>query len=68
MHSKLGGEGNVENISGFLNIFTATFCLGMKEILSALHDGHCGGDADNHDDFCVHCNIQGGEHIFEFFS
>ena len=30
-------------------------------MISALHDGHSGGDAYNHDDFCLHGHIEGGD-------
>ena len=53
----------METISGWaqnISYQVSDGAVEQREFISALHDGHSGGDAHHHDDFCIHSNIKGG--------
>ena len=56
----------METISGWaqnISYQVSDGAVEQREFISALHDGHSGGNAHHHDDFCIHSNIKGGEWV-----
>ena len=57
----------METISGWaqnISYQVSDGAVEQREFISALHDGHSGGDAHHHDDFCIHGHIQSGESFY----